>query len=264
VLEQKAIDRVSQVTTYLKHPGLMRFVYDAGDDHASGGEIDDEQHMKTNQARPRDRLDSEEVHRRDGTPVRTQEGAPRCALAAFGGGNHAGVEQDALARVAPDLVPEVEQRAADARVAPDHVVSRHAQDELDDVRVAPRLAAVASSRSSVFARDQATVPTPQSVWRDQGVESPQRLAAELVRRGCEPAALGVCVRYATTAELLAQHCISASRYSVTRWWSRVIHPATVISRNCSGRLDMTRSKPHRSSTENLRGFNAIHGWHRTR
>jgi hypothetical protein len=54
MLDQKAIDRVGQVTPYLKLPGLMRFVYDAGNLHATTRQVDDEQHMKANQASLRD------------------------------------------------------------------------------------------------------------------------------------------------------------------------------------------------------------------
>lgn len=89
--------------------------------------------MEPNQAGPCDRLHREEIHRGDRAPVRAQERAPRTAFAAFGRGVHAGLDKDALHRVAADVVAEVVQGASDARlVAPGRIILGHAQHELDD------------------------------------------------------------------------------------------------------------------------------------
>ena len=55
------------------------------------------------------------------------------AFALLGHRNDAGLEQDEFGCVAADLVAEVEQRTANARVAPSAVLLGHAQHERDDV-----------------------------------------------------------------------------------------------------------------------------------
>jgi hypothetical protein len=70
---------------------------------------------------------------------------------------HAGFDQDALDRVAANLMAKVGERAADAGVAPARIFLCHAEHELDDVG-APLSAAVTSSAAVVPACDQAPIP----------------------------------------------------------------------------------------------------------
>src|SRR4051794_32337480 len=112
--------------------------------------------------------------------MRTQERAPGTAVATFGRRGHAGLEQDALDCVAPDVVAEVVQCTADTRVAPGRIVLGHAQHELDDVGLSTGASAVALRAAVILARDQPTAPAQQRVGCDQGVELPERLASELL------------------------------------------------------------------------------------
>jgi hypothetical protein len=69
---------------------------------------------------------------------------------------------------------------------------------------------------------------------------------------------------------------SAIRYSITFCWSRVIHPATVNSKNCSGTLEIVGFYPAVSLAAELKrrlsgvasawifaDFAAIEFWHTT-
>jgi hypothetical protein len=173
MLEQKAIDRVGQVTSYLKHPGLIRFVHNAGNFHAATRQVDDEQHM--NRTKPAHVTASTVKKSSTMSSVRRGRLQPR--------------------RAVPSYLRATRRRYQRSKVS-----------------------GVTNVSSSLSA-----------------------LRPELLGRLGEPTSLGVRITNAPATKLLAQHGISASRYCVTRWLSRVIHPARVSSRNCSGRLGMARS-----------------------
>ena len=84
--KQEPVDRVGQVASYLQHSRFVRLVNNTRELDATTRQVDDEEYVEANQSRDRNGLDSEEVHGRDGAPVRPQEGAPRCALASLGRG----------------------------------------------------------------------------------------------------------------------------------------------------------------------------------
>jgi hypothetical protein len=138
---------------------------------------------------------------------------------------------------------EVAECASDARVTPAAVFMRHTQHELDDVRSSTRFVRPATAGAVVLLSDEPAVPAKQCVRRHQRVEPRERFAPELLGCGCEPAPLRFRVRDSLVTERWRRTAFSASRYSVTSRWSRVIQPATVNSRNCNGKLDIVPTLP---------------------
>jgi hypothetical protein len=94
------------------------------DVHAAGLKVDHEPDDVADETAEGEDLDGEEVGRGDHAEVRLEESLPRHRLAALGRGLHAMLGQDALDRVAAELVIEVAERAADPRVAPSWVANR--------------------------------------------------------------------------------------------------------------------------------------------
>jgi hypothetical protein len=70
----KALDRVGQVASHLQHPRFVRLVNNTRELDATTRQVDDEESMKADQSRERNGLNGEEVHGRDGAPMRPQEG----------------------------------------------------------------------------------------------------------------------------------------------------------------------------------------------
>src|SRR5580698_8677817 len=68
---------VGEVAGDLRHPSRVGCAGDAGDVNASGLEVDDERHEVAYEAAAGEHLDTEEVRRGDGTPVRLEKGLPR-------------------------------------------------------------------------------------------------------------------------------------------------------------------------------------------
>ena len=238
MLEQKTIDGIGQVTRDLLHPRFMRLLHDARDIDSPRSEVDDKQHVVSNEPSPRDRFNREEVHGCDGASMGAKKGAPANAFAALWCGLQAGIDQDALDGVASQVMTEIAECTTDARVTPRWIVGGEAQHDLYDVARAPWLAAASSGAAVVFASDEAAIPSEQCVRRDQGIEFRERLASELARCASEPASLRVGEAHALVAKLLSEHGVLGEQILgetlvVTR------HPA----RDCeqedwTGRLDM--------------------------
>ena len=117
-----------------------------------------------------------------------EERLPRRLRAALRCGLDAVVLEDRFDRVPGDVVAEVLQPAADARVAPGRILVRHADDERGDVRLGARATGASRLRTVVLLGDEPPVP-PQD------------------RVGCHDAGDG---REATTAEDVAFHGEAAS------------------------------------------------------
>jgi hypothetical protein len=71
------------------------------------------------------------------------------------------MSEDALDRVAADVVTQVAQGAPYARVTPAAVFARHPQHELDDVRRSTRSCASAAIAAIVLPGNESTVPAQQ-------------------------------------------------------------------------------------------------------
>jgi hypothetical protein len=73
------------------------------------------------------------------------------------------VFEDRFNRVAPNVVAQTLQPAADAGVAPGRVLGRHADHECGDVRFGARATGVSRLRAVVLRGDEAPIPTEDGV-----------------------------------------------------------------------------------------------------
>jgi hypothetical protein len=99
-----------------------------------------------------------------------QEGLPRHPLLPQRGGVEAVLYKDPLDRVAPDLVTEIAEGAADSGVAPAGVVPSHPEDQQFDLGRGLGATGPARLAPIVFPGDQLPVPAEQRVWRDQSAD----------------------------------------------------------------------------------------------
>jgi hypothetical protein len=139
--------------------------------------------------------------------VRPEEGLPRHRLAALGSGFQAVLCEDALDRVASELVTEVAERAADPRVTPARVLGGELLD------------------------DELAIPAQDRIGGHQAGELFQGTSANGSALRGEPAALGIGEAQASVAELLAQRAVLFRRYSRLSTWRRFTQPANTSSRN---------------------------------
>lgn len=137
----------------------------AGDEDRSGPRIDHERHEMSNPSTPSDDFDTEEIRRRDGSPVSLEEcppsGSPqRCGI-------YSVLEEHSFDRVSRDLESKIMEGPLDPGVAPPGIVSGHDEDPLLELRrfswptLTPLLAAV------ILFGDELPVPAKQSIGRDE-------------------------------------------------------------------------------------------------
>ena len=160
--------------------------------------------------------------------------ALRCGLDAV-------VLQDRFDRVPSDVVAEVLQPAADARVAPGRILVRHAHDERGDVRLGGRATGAPRLRTVVLLGDESPVPTQDRV-------------------GCHDASDG---REVTTAEDLAFHGETASLVVGEAQSSGTVHRAEdpvlleqVVNDRLLVSIDPAREQ---QEEEGERGRQRVHG-----
>ena len=134
----------------------VRLPHDTGDLHRPGLQVESEQHEVARQPSRSRHRDAEEVRRSDCAPVGLWERLPRWLPPALGSGLEPVVQEDALDCVAADLVGQVVERAADARVAPPWIRPRHRRDEPLDLSV-----------SGVTMAQSRTDPCALPAWRPQ-------------------------------------------------------------------------------------------------
>ena len=89
---------------------------DAGDVHRSRGDIDEEQDVLRDQALEREDLHAQEVRRRQTLPVSLQKRRPSGAGIALRSRIDAVLFEDVGDGAAPNLMPQINQRASDPRV----------------------------------------------------------------------------------------------------------------------------------------------------
>src|SRR6266542_2200355 len=135
---EEPIDVVGEVAGDLLHPGAVRLADDARDLDAPRLDVDDEEDEVAGQASERQRLDGEEVRRRDRAEMGLQEGSPGYPTAARGRGFETVIEEDAFDRVSGEDVSKVAQGVTDPRVAPARVLRGEPDDEIPKRRRRPR------------------------------------------------------------------------------------------------------------------------------
>ncbi len=136
-----------------------------------------------------------------------QEGLPRHPLLPQRDGVDPVLEKDPLDRVAPDLMTEIAEGAADSRVAPAGVVSRHPKNQPFDLGRCLGAARLARLAAIVFLGDQPPVPAKQRVRSHKSVDLEEPSAANLPSLGCETTALNVREQQALAAQLPAQYAV---------------------------------------------------------
>ena len=154
---EEAISGGSQIPCDLRHPGPVRVTRDPRDFHSAGLEPHDEEDGVADQPRQGEHFDGEEVGSREAVPVRGQKRLPGRLRAALRCGLDAVIPEDRFDRVASELVTQVLQPAADARLA-GRVLVRHADDERGDVRRGIRAPGPSRLRSVVFLGNESPVP----------------------------------------------------------------------------------------------------------
>jgi hypothetical protein len=122
-------------------------------------------------------------------------------------GLDAALTQDALDGIATQLVADVAERAANARVAPARVLGRQLNDQALDQLHGRRATWISSGTAVVLLRDELAVPAQDRVGRDDAVDLVQHLAAEHLALPCEPTSLSIREAEAPTTELFAQHTV---------------------------------------------------------
>jgi len=107
-----------------------------------------------------------------------QEGLPARLFTALWRGLDAMIFEDGLDRIARDVMPEVLQGAADARVAPGRVLVRHVCHERGEVRFRARPTMPALRRAVVLRGDQPAVPAQDGIGRHDAGDVGQAPSAE--------------------------------------------------------------------------------------
>ena len=92
------------------------------------------------------------------TVLMSREGLPRCLRTALRRRSDAVVLEDRFNRVPGNVVTEVVEPTADARLAPRRVLGRQACDERGEIRLGARPTRPALRRAVVILRDQQAVP----------------------------------------------------------------------------------------------------------
>ena len=80
---QLSLGAIGHVATDLLHPRTAWRMRDSRNMHAAGRQLDEEEHVITDQSAQRPDLNGEQIRRRDALPVTLQEGRPGPAFAAF-------------------------------------------------------------------------------------------------------------------------------------------------------------------------------------
>jgi hypothetical protein len=104
-------------------------------------------------------------------------------------------------------MPEVLNRANDARVAPARVLARHSLHKLRDGAGLARPTRPSLGSPVVLPCDELAVPSQDGLRRDDAGELPKPFAAEGLPLDGELASLGVGQTQAPVAEALAQHLV---------------------------------------------------------
>jgi hypothetical protein len=124
-------------------------------------------------------------------------------------------------RLAPDLVLQVGQRCLNPRVSPPRIVPDHAHNQLGDLVHDPWPPSPAQMREIPFLGDQLSVPTQQSVWRNDRVQLGQRFAPHCLRFPREQRSLGVGEPDPLSAHpVFEQSALGSCKNSMTISWCR--------------------------------------------
>src|SRR5262249_6035283 len=148
----------------LRCPGSAWLAVDPGDVDASGFELDDEHHEVAYERADGQRLDGEEIRRRNLAPMRPEERLPGHGFASDRSGLDAMFLESSLDGGPPKVKTEVVQCTAQPRVAPRGIVASHREELLDGLAARPRTARPrAPGRPVVLGSYLLAVPPEDSV-----------------------------------------------------------------------------------------------------
>ena len=182
---------VSQVASHWFHPRLVGLLDDARDFHAPALELDDEQNEVANESDPGEDFDREEVHRGDGTPVRTHERPPGHASAAFRRRSEAILYEHACDGRTPNRQAQLLECAPDARVAPARVLRRQTHDQLGDIAPHARSTRRTFVPSVVLLSDQSAVPAQNRIRRRDSRDAHEFSPADCLGFDSQPSSLSI-------------------------------------------------------------------------
>ncbi len=177
-------------------------------------------------------LDCEEVDGSDGPPMSLQESLPARSFASLGSRLQSRVNQDALDRVSPDIVADVEQSALDARIPPAWVVRGHRADEVGDSAAGSGPPRAPTMASVVLFRHQIAVPTQPRVACDDAGDAVQCRSPQGFARTASLRRWSSVSRRRRLPSCSRSTRFSSTRYSIVFCCPRWIHPATAMTRNC--------------------------------
>ena len=178
-----------------------------GDVDVTGLQFDHKEDEVTFQSVQREHFDRKEVTRRQPFPMRLEECLPRRTPAPIGGGGNAVVEQDPLHGVPADLVTEVGQGPAEARVAPSWILNGHPHDQLGQGVRCQRPTAATMCGAVVLLGNQSPIPAEDGVRCGDAGHLHQDPAAEFPPPDGETPPLTVRQAKRTTAQLFAEDSI---------------------------------------------------------
>ena len=150
-------------------------------------ELDHEERVDRDETAGRPDLCSEEVSSRDAVPVNAEEVLPARASRTFWSWLDAVVLEDALHGVVANAVPEVEESALDAAVAPGESLDGHADDEVFDHLHRPRSSATRIVGPILC--DQFSMPAHQGVGGYDGREFVEERSPEVLGLRSQPTPL---------------------------------------------------------------------------
>ena len=163
---QESLVAIGEITRNLFHPLAIRSRKDPCNLDPPSLEINDEENEISNQSRPSDHFNAEEVSRCNRAPMSLQERLPGHPL--FPARVESIFEKDPFDRISCDLMPEIVERSSNSGVAPARVVASHQEYQLLDIGFSPRTTWLSVPAAIIFLRDQLSVPTKQSIRRYQG------------------------------------------------------------------------------------------------
>ena len=171
-----------------------------------------------------------------------EERLPGHFRAALRGGLDAVVLQDRFDRVPSDVVAEVLQAAADARVAPGRILGRHAHDERGDIRLGGRATGTPRLRTVVLLGDETPVPAQDRVGCHDTSDCRESAAAQDLAFHGETASLVVSE---------AQSSRTGHRPEDSIFLEQVVNDRLLVS------IDPAREQ---QQEEGERGRHRGHGW----
>ena len=200
---EEAINRISDISSDLQHPGFIRVGSDPGDLNLPRRQLNNEEDIESDEATRCLDLDGEEVRRGDHVPMGLEKLAPGRSFASLWSGIDAVFPEDVGDGRPTNAVADVQQRALNSRVSPARVLSGHSHGEIGDGSHDSR-SALASSLVGPLRSDELTVPSKNGVRRDERSDFIKSTTANGLAANCESAALIVCQPQSLLPELLLE------------------------------------------------------------